>query len=38
MIRLQFTNADADVRLSRRIKRDTVQRGRNIQNVLEQVQ
>jgi len=29
---------DADVRLSRRIQRDTVERGRNIQNVLEQVQ
>lgn len=29
--------ADADVRLSRRIQRDTVERGRNIQNVLEQV-
>jgi len=28
---------DADVRLSRRIQRDTVERGRNIQNVLEQV-
>ncbi|CAN7089448.1 unnamed protein product [Brassica rapa subsp. narinosa] len=31
-----FVDTDADVRLSRRIQRDTVQRGRNIQNVLEQ--
>ncbi|VVB04221.1 unnamed protein product [Arabis nemorensis] len=31
-----FVDTDADVRLSRRIQRDTVERGRNIQNVLEQ--
>lgn len=37
---LSFTSAtvaDSDVRLSRRIQRDTVERGRNIQNVLDQV-
>ncbi|KAM5581806.1 uridine kinase-like protein 5 [Rosa sericea] len=31
-----FVDTDSDVRLSRRIQRDTVERGRNIQNVLEQ--
>ena len=30
-------SADADVRLARRIRRDTVQRGRDVNNVLEQV-
>lgn len=29
--------ADADVRLARRIRRDTVERGRDINSVLEQV-
>lgn len=28
---------DADVRLARRIRRDTVERGRDIDSVLEQV-
>lgn len=28
---------DADVRLARRIRRDTVERGRDINSVLEQV-
>jgi len=28
--------ADPDVRLARRIKRDTVERGRDVQSVLEQ--
>lgn len=32
-----FTSADSDVRLARRIQRDTVERGRNIQSVLGQV-
>lgn len=32
-----FTSADSDVRLARRIQRDTVERGRNIQDVLDQV-
>ncbi|XP_038704907.1 uridine kinase-like protein 5 isoform X2 [Tripterygium wilfordii] len=31
-----FVDEDSDVRLARRIKRDTVERGRNIQNVLDQ--
>ncbi|GAB4847901.1 hypothetical protein Ancab_026961 [Ancistrocladus abbreviatus] len=31
-----FPSADSDVRLARRIQRDTVERGRNIQNVLDQ--
>ncbi|XP_050384023.1 uridine kinase-like protein 5 [Argentina anserina] len=31
-----FVDTDSDLRLSRRIQRDTVERGRNIQNVLEQ--
>lgn len=30
-------NADADVRLARRIKRDTVEKGRDIATVLDQV-
>ncbi|GKV37181.1 hypothetical protein SLEP1_g45238 [Rubroshorea leprosula] len=31
-----FVDTDSDVCLSRRIKRDTIERGRNIQNVLDQ--
>ncbi|KAJ7956063.1 Uridine kinase [Quillaja saponaria] len=31
-----FVDADADVRLSRRIRRDTVERGRDVHSVLEQ--
>ncbi|XP_040947871.1 uridine kinase-like protein 5 [Gossypium hirsutum] len=31
-----FVDIDSDVRLARRIQRDTVERGRNIQNVLDQ--
>ncbi|KAH7441111.1 hypothetical protein KP509_03G025700 [Ceratopteris richardii] len=31
-----FVDTDADVRLARRIRRDTVERGRDINNVLEQ--
>ncbi|KVI02504.1 Phosphoribulokinase/uridine kinase, partial [Cynara cardunculus var. scolymus] len=31
-----FVDSDSDVRLGRRIKRDTVERGRNIQYVLDQ--
>ncbi|KAK7346586.1 hypothetical protein VNO80_21109 [Phaseolus coccineus] len=31
-----FVDADPDVRLARRIKRDTVERGRDVQSVLEQ--
>ncbi|KAK9271762.1 hypothetical protein L1049_002125 [Liquidambar formosana] len=31
-----FVDTDSDMRLARRIQRDTVERGRNIQNVLEQ--
>ncbi|KAM7509191.1 hypothetical protein LguiA_019644 [Lonicera macranthoides] len=31
-----FVDTDSDVRLARRIQRDTVERGRNIQNVLDQ--
>ncbi|XP_011011893.1 PREDICTED: uridine kinase-like protein 5 isoform X2 [Populus euphratica] len=31
-----FVDADSDLRLARRIQRDTVERGRNIQNVLDQ--
>ncbi|XP_017973284.1 PREDICTED: uridine kinase-like protein 1, chloroplastic isoform X1 [Theobroma cacao] len=31
-----FVDADADVRLARRINRDTVERGRTLQSVLEQ--
>ncbi|PQQ13226.1 uridine kinase-like protein 5 [Prunus yedoensis var. nudiflora] len=31
-----FVDTDSDVRLSRRIQRDTVERGRNIENVLDQ--
>ncbi|KAL4634406.1 hypothetical protein ACB092_04G197200 [Castanea dentata] len=31
-----FVDADADVRLARRIKRDTVDRGRDVHSVLEQ--
>lgn len=30
-------NADSDVRLARRIQRLAIERGRNIQNVLDQV-
>lgn len=37
MIVTIFTSADSDLRLARRIQRDTVERGRNIQNVLDQV-
>ncbi|KAK8716049.1 hypothetical protein V6N13_043370 [Hibiscus sabdariffa] len=32
-----FVDTDSDVRLARRIQRDTVERGRNISNVLDQV-
>ncbi|KAK6138394.1 hypothetical protein DH2020_027868 [Rehmannia glutinosa] len=32
-----FVDTDSDVRLSRRIQRDTVERGRNVENVLDQV-
>lgn len=32
-----FFSADADVRLARRIRRDTVQKGRDINTVLDQV-
>ncbi|KAF2292290.1 hypothetical protein GH714_018504 [Hevea brasiliensis] len=32
-----FVDTDSDLRLARRIQRDTVERGRNIQNVLDQV-
>ncbi|KAG5527147.1 hypothetical protein RHGRI_028159 [Rhododendron griersonianum] len=32
-----FISADSDVRLARRIQRDTVERGRNIENVLDQL-
>ncbi|KHN10811.1 Uridine kinase-like protein 2, chloroplastic [Glycine soja] len=32
-----FVDADADVRLARRIRRDTVERGRDINSVLEQI-
>ncbi|KAK6155236.1 hypothetical protein DH2020_009484 [Rehmannia glutinosa] len=31
-----FVDTDSDVRLSRRIQRDTVERGRNVENVLDQ--
>ncbi|XP_052188630.1 uridine kinase-like protein 5 isoform X2 [Diospyros lotus] len=31
-----FVDTDSDVRLARRIQRDTVERGRNIENVIEQ--
>ncbi|KAH7292703.1 hypothetical protein KP509_29G081900 [Ceratopteris richardii] len=31
-----FVDTDADVRLARRIRRDTVERGRDVNNVLEQ--
>ena len=31
-----FVDTDADIRLSRRLKRDITNRGRNIQDVLEQ--
>ncbi|XP_019263671.1 PREDICTED: uridine kinase-like protein 5 isoform X2 [Nicotiana attenuata] len=31
-----FVDSDSDVRLARRIRRDTVERNRNIQNVLDQ--
>ncbi|XP_048327231.2 uridine kinase-like protein 5 [Ziziphus jujuba] len=31
-----FVDTDSDVRLARRIQRDTLERGRNIQNVLDQ--
>ncbi|XP_065874739.1 uridine kinase-like protein 5 [Euphorbia lathyris] len=31
-----FVDTDSDLRLARRIRRDTVERGRNIQNVLDQ--
>eukprot|EP00258_Populus_trichocarpa_P013182 XP_002323801.2 uridine kinase-like protein 5 [Populus trichocarpa] len=31
-----FVDTDSDLRLARRIQRDTVERGRNIQNVLDQ--
>ncbi|KAB5516260.1 hypothetical protein DKX38_026908 [Salix brachista] len=33
-----FVDTDSDLRLARRIQRDTVERGRNIQNVLDQLQ
>ncbi|KAG6741660.1 hypothetical protein POTOM_054937 [Populus tomentosa] len=33
-----FVDTDSDLRLARRIQRDTVERGRNIQNVLDQFQ
>ncbi|KAJ8756201.1 hypothetical protein K2173_024748 [Erythroxylum novogranatense] len=32
-----FVDTDSDLRLARRIQRDTVERGRNIQNVLDQL-
>jgi uridine kinase len=32
-----FVDTDADVRLARRIRRDTVERGRDVNSVLEQV-
>lgn len=32
-----ITNTDSDVRLARRVQRDTVERGRDVQGVLEQV-
>lgn len=32
-----LSTADADVRLARRIKRDTVEKGRDIATVLDQV-
>eukprot|EP00270_Netrium_digitus_P013553 TRINITY_DN4517_c0_g2_i2.p1 TRINITY_DN4517_c0_g2~~TRINITY_DN4517_c0_g2_i2.p1 ORF type:complete len:489 (+),score=116.09 TRINITY_DN4517_c0_g2_i2:272-1738(+) len=31
-----FVDTDADVRLARRIRRDTLERGRNVQSVIEQ--
>ncbi|KAJ7970741.1 Uridine kinase [Quillaja saponaria] len=31
-----FVDEDSDVRLARRIQRDTIERGRNVQNVLDQ--
>lgn len=31
-----FVDTDADVRIIRRIKRDTVERGRNLDNIMEQ--
>ncbi|KAG8384887.1 hypothetical protein BUALT_Bualt04G0165000 [Buddleja alternifolia] len=31
-----FVDTDSDVRLARRIQRDTVERGRNVENVLDQ--
>ncbi|XP_059642956.1 uridine kinase-like protein 5 [Cornus florida] len=31
-----FVDTDSDLRLARRIQRDTVERGRNVQNVLDQ--
>jgi len=33
---LELCNADADVRLARRIKRDTLERGRDVNGVIEQ--
>lgn len=33
----KFFSADADVRLARRIRRDTVEKGRDIGAVLDQV-
>jgi hypothetical protein len=32
-----FVDTDADIRLARRIRRDTVERGRDVSSVLEQV-
>lgn len=34
---LRVFSADADVRLARRIRRDTVEKGRDIATVLDQV-
>lgn len=36
-LHLKFFSADADVRLARRIRRDTVEKGRDIATVLDQV-
>lgn len=37
MFSFSHLNLDADVRLARRIRRDTVERGRDVNSVLEQV-
>lgn len=37
MFSFSYLNLDADVRLARRIRRDTVERGRDVNSVLEQV-